>query len=36
MDQNTQLERLFHGLPFEIKEQIQRFTYKIQNKHLCK
>lgn len=36
MDQNTQLERLFHSLPFEIKERIQRFTYKRQNEPLLK
>jgi len=36
MDQNTQLEQLFHGLPFEIKERIQRFTYKTQKEDLLK
>lgn len=36
MDQNTQLEQLFHALPFEIKELIQRFTYKTQNEELLK
>lgn len=34
MESNTRLEELFHALPFELKELIQRFTYKTQNKHL--
>jgi hypothetical protein len=32
----TQLMQSFHALPFELKELIQRFTYKTQNKHLLK
>lgn len=36
MDQTIQLEQLFHALPFEIKELIQRFTYKTQNEELLK
>jgi predicted DNA-binding protein YlxM (UPF0122 family) len=34
MDSNTELMQLFHDLPFELKEIIQRFTYKTQNTHL--
>jgi hypothetical protein len=29
-----QLKQFFHALPFEMKELIQRFTYKTQNKNL--
>ena len=34
MDPNTQLKQLFHALPVELQEIIQRFTYKTQHKHL--
>ena len=36
MTQNTQLEQLFHALPVELQERIQRFTYKTQSEHLLK
>jgi hypothetical protein len=34
MDSETNLIQLFHSLPIEIREKIQRFTYKIQNSQL--
>ena len=34
MEPTTELMQSFHALPFELKELIQRFTYKTQNKNL--
>jgi len=36
MDSDQNLIRLFHSMPFEIREKIQRFTYKTQHPGLLK